>query len=109
MKTIFNRFALVPHMCYKCRNYFWLEKYRKTLIWDKYAEKFFNEPVCKDCTNKLVAVFPYDSCADYTRAAIKAVHEYNQYDKGERPMRLFCNGQELPVGYNEIVGGTKND
>lgn len=52
MKTMFNRFAIIPHMCSDCHRYFWLEKYRKAECWEKCADRFIKKRLCNECIKK---------------------------------------------------------
>lgn len=48
MKTIYNRFALIPHECYNCRHYIWFESYRRTEIFNGIG--YIHANLCKGCT-----------------------------------------------------------
>ena len=50
MLLLYNRFAIVPHLCYDCKKYIWLEPYRRadTLIIDKFLKK----NICRKCLHK---------------------------------------------------------
>lgn len=47
-----NRFALVPHLCSECKNYIWLEGYRRAEVWHKFADRYIMENICKNCLTK---------------------------------------------------------
>ena len=47
-----NRFALVPHLCYECKNYIWLEGYRRAEVWHRFADGYVVENICKNCLTK---------------------------------------------------------
>lgn len=72
-----NRFAFVPHLCYECKRYIWLEGYRradviehgsikttvdeeyaicqycgKEVYWIKFADRSIKENICKHCLTK---------------------------------------------------------
>ena len=50
MLLLYNRFAIVPHLCYDCKKYIWLEPYRRAdvLIMDKFLKK----DICRECLPK---------------------------------------------------------
>ena len=50
MLLLYNRFAIVPHLCYDCKKYIWLEPYRRadSLIIDKFLKK----NICRKCLPK---------------------------------------------------------
>ena len=50
MLLLYNRFAIVPHLCYDCKKYIWLEPYRRadTLIKDNFLKK----NICRKCLSK---------------------------------------------------------
>ena len=47
-----NRFAFVPHLCYECKRYIWLEGYRRADVWIKFADRSIKENICKSCLTK---------------------------------------------------------
>lgn len=47
-----NRFAIIPHMCNECKQYIWLESYRRADVW-KY-DRFIMENICKECLHKFL-------------------------------------------------------
>lgn len=47
MKTIYNRFSLIPHECYSCRHYIWFESYRRTEIFNGIG--YIHVNLCKGC------------------------------------------------------------
>lgn len=50
MLLLYNRFAIIPHLCYDCKKYIWLEPYRRAdvLIMDKFLKK----NICRECLPK---------------------------------------------------------
>lgn len=48
MKTIYNRFALIPYECDSSRHYIWFESYRRIEIFDGIAYTHAN--LCKGFT-----------------------------------------------------------
>lgn len=49
MKFKKNRFAFLPIRCTDCQQYVWLEPYRKDTKWMKFAGRFLDVNICKDC------------------------------------------------------------
>ena len=51
-----NRFALIPHLCFECKRYIWLESYRRSEVWRNFIDKPINikENICKDCLKKFI-------------------------------------------------------
>jgi len=50
MRTVYNRFALIPFHCTDCHRYIWLEKYRKAEVFTDIANPpFYKKKICKDC------------------------------------------------------------
>lgn len=49
MKLACNRFAIIPHMCYECKQYIWLESYRRVDVWINFCGRFLKENICRDC------------------------------------------------------------
>ena len=47
-----NRFAFVPHLCYECKRYIWLEGYRRADVWHRFADRCIVENICKNCLTK---------------------------------------------------------
>lgn len=53
MKTVNNRFAILPHHCHKCNKYFWLVPYRKQdMIGKDVNGTFYSASFCNECSNK---------------------------------------------------------
>lgn len=52
MMLICNRFALVPHLCLKCKRYIWLEGYRRAEVWENFIDKPIKGNICKGCLKK---------------------------------------------------------
>ena len=55
MKTIYNRFALMPFHCTDCHRYIWLEKYRKAEVYRPISPSvpsFIKRKICKECLEK---------------------------------------------------------
>lgn len=52
MKLLCNRFAIVPHMCNECKQYIWLESYRRADVWKDFYCRYLKENICKDCLSK---------------------------------------------------------
>lgn len=52
MQFLCNRFAIVPHMCFECKRYIWMEPYRKAdmLIHDRWIDA----KICNRCLPKFV-------------------------------------------------------
>lgn len=44
-----NRFAFVPHMCFKCKRYIWMEGYRKSEVWNKFIDRTIKQNICQGC------------------------------------------------------------
>ena len=45
-----NRFAIVPHRCFSCNEYFWMGPYRRTDIF--FHDRFIKGNICRDCLPK---------------------------------------------------------
>lgn len=52
MIFICNRFAFVPHLCFECKRYVWLEGYRRAEIWKTLINRPIKENICKSCLTK---------------------------------------------------------
>lgn len=55
MRTLYNRFALIPVKCESCHNIVWLEPYRKVEIYKPISlcvPSFRRENWCKICTKR---------------------------------------------------------
>lgn len=55
MKTIFNRFAILPFQCTNCHRYVWLEKYRKADVWTDLppcCPAYITKKICNECVSK---------------------------------------------------------
>ena len=61
-----NRFAIIPHMCNECKQYIWLESYRRADVW-KY-DRFIMENICKKCLPKFLDV---DQFAEITMSIMR--------------------------------------
>lgn len=59
-----NRFAFVPHLCYECKRYIWLESYRRADVWVKFADRSVKENICKSCLAKFDIGDHYKVCSD---------------------------------------------
>lgn len=53
MKTKYNRFAIIPHMCNSCNQFVWLEPYRRLKVhhWLLQGE-CTKDNTCKECIVK---------------------------------------------------------
>lgn len=51
MKTKFNRFAIVPHMCNSCKQFIWLEVFRRSEVFHLISG-YTKDNICKDCIAK---------------------------------------------------------
>lgn len=54
MKTVFNRFAILPKHCPDCHRYIWLEKYRRADVLRKDGQGYIRQNICSDCIKKYV-------------------------------------------------------
>lgn len=52
MKFSANRFALLPHMCFECKQYIWIEPYRRADVWT--YDRYVTENICQKCIQKFV-------------------------------------------------------
>lgn len=52
MRTKYNRFAIVPHMCNSCKQFVWLEAYRKADVFRFIQGRYAKENICKGCIVK---------------------------------------------------------
>jgi hypothetical protein len=55
MKTVYNRFALIPFHCTDCHRYIWLEKYRKASVYKSVSlsvPSFTTRKICNECLKK---------------------------------------------------------
>lgn len=50
MKTKFNMFAIIPHMCNSCKRFIWLEPYRKAEVFHLLGSTKDN--ICNECIIK---------------------------------------------------------
>lgn len=66
MKLVCNRFAIVPHMCNECRQYIWLESYRRADVWINSCGHFIKENICKDCLPKFIISADLSNSSDFT-------------------------------------------
>lgn len=73
MKLVCNRFAIIPHMCSECKQYIWLESYRRTEVWLSFCGQFLKENICKDCLPKFVIGIDLSNGSDFT-GGIKNEH-----------------------------------
>ena len=48
MKTKFNRFAIVPHMCDSCKQFIWLEPYREAEVFHFLQGGYTKDSICKE-------------------------------------------------------------
>lgn len=51
MKFKANRFAIFPHLCSECKQYIWMEAYRKAEVWK--MDRFIVRTLCQDCLGKM--------------------------------------------------------
>ncbi|MFV0515802.1 MAG: hypothetical protein ACK5MV_00180 [Aminipila sp.] len=49
MKTMFNRFAIIPRLCSCCKRYIWIEKYRRADVYHTIPGEYWKEDICKEC------------------------------------------------------------
>lgn len=55
MKFICNRFAIVPHKCYRCKKYVWLEGYRHDHVWEEQCSPhWISVNICNNCINRYI-------------------------------------------------------
>lgn len=52
MMLMCNRFALVPHLCFECKRYSWLEGYRRAEVWENFIDRPIKGNICKECLTK---------------------------------------------------------
>ena len=52
MKTKFNRIAIIPRMCDSCKQFMWLEPYRKSEVFHRLQGIYTKDNICKDCIEK---------------------------------------------------------
>lgn len=50
MMLLCNRFAVVPHLCCKCKKYIWLEPYRRADV--LFMDTFLKSNICRGCLPK---------------------------------------------------------
>lgn len=66
MKLVCNRFAIIPHMCNECKQYIWLESYRRADVWKDFCSQFLKENICKDCLPKFVIGVDLSNGSNFT-------------------------------------------
>ena len=59
MLLLCNRFAFVPHLCFECKRYIWLESYRRAEVWKNFIDRPIKENICKDCLKKFYVLTDY--------------------------------------------------
>lgn len=74
MMLVCNRFAILPHMCFECKRYIWLEGYRRADVYKPFAGRYIKENICKSCLKKFDVI---------TDAKIEAA-KHNEYCDGRR-------------------------
>lgn len=82
-----NRFALVPHLCSECKNYIWLERYRRAEVWHRFADRYIVENVCKSCLTK------FDVGKDKKMEHKKLIED----------LLNDCNGLDALCGYISLI------
>lgn len=50
MMLLCNRFAVVPHLCHKCKKYIWMEPYRRADV--LFIDTFLKSNICRGCLPK---------------------------------------------------------
>ena len=50
MLLLYNRFAVMPHLCCKCKKYIWLEPYRRADV--LFMDRFLKSNICRGCLTK---------------------------------------------------------
>ena len=50
MMLLCNRFAVVPHLCYECKKYIWMESYRGANV--LFADRYLKQNLCRGCLPK---------------------------------------------------------
>jgi hypothetical protein len=61
MLLLCNRFAFIPHLCFECKRYIWLERYRRSEVWKNFIDRPIKENICKGCLTK------FDVLTDYQK------------------------------------------
>lgn len=61
MILLCNRFAFIPHLCFECKRYIWLERYRRSEVWKNFIDRPIKENICKGCLTK------FDVLTDYQK------------------------------------------
>lgn len=52
-----NRFAFIPHLCFECKRYIWLEGYRRAEVWKTFIDSPIKENICKSCLKNFDVLF----------------------------------------------------
>lgn len=55
MKFKTNRFAIFPHQCVDCKQYIWMESYRKASVWK--MDRFIVKTLCEDCLENYLSIY----------------------------------------------------
>lgn len=49
MKFKYNRFAVIPILCTRCKRYIWAEPYRTGETWNQFVDRFTKIRPCNEC------------------------------------------------------------